>query len=220
MAGLGAGAFNRLFDVVHPEARLVTVEIDPMILELARGHADFRPGPNEEVVIDDARVFLRKSRETFDWILLDTFNREGQIPAHLATGEFFRIVHGRLAEDGVLLANLIQGTRFFASDVLTIRAVFPEVVLLPVSDHENVIVVAAKSPATPLRLRPEAVGGDDQARYRGYGVDLAEIARSAVRERDYLPLLGSYGVVLTDDFAPVESLDREAIPSIRPAQAG
>ena len=85
MAGLGAGAFNRLFNLIHPEAQLVTVEIDPMILDLAEEHAGFRAGPNNRVVIDDTRIYLRRSRETYDWIVLDAFDRDAQIPVHLTT---------------------------------------------------------------------------------------------------------------------------------------
>ena len=221
VAGLGAGAFHRLFSLVHPESRLVTVEIDPMILSLAQEHADFRTGADNEVMIDDARIFLRKSREIYDWILLDAFNREAQIPAHLTTQEFFRILHNRLADDGVVLANMVQeGTRFFASYVSTIRTVFPSVVLLPVRDSTNVVVVAAKSLATPIQLRLETLGPSDHARYQDYGVDLPEIVGDAVYEGDYLPRLAGYGTILTDDFAPVESLDRETAPYIGPQQPG
>lgn len=217
MAGLGAGGFNRLFNLMHPEARLVTVEIDPMILRLAEEHADFRTGPSNEVVIDDARMFLRRSREIFDWILLDAFDRRAQIPVHLTTTEFFATLSDRLAEDGVMLTNLHQGTRFFASQVRTIGAVFPVVTLLPVKGGSNVIVVAARSPWGRWQDRLAALEPDQRDRYRRYGVDLAEIAGRAVPMGDRLAQLAGQGVVLTDDFAPVESLDQELTPRVEPS---
>jgi spermidine synthase len=217
MAGLGAGGFNRLFNLVYPEAQLVTVEIDPMIRDLAQEHAGFRTGPDNEVMIEDARIFLRRSRETYDWILLDAFDRDAQIPVHLTTREFFALLRDRLAEGGVMLTNLHQGTRFFASEVLTIRAVFPAVALLPVEGGSNVIVAATRSTAVgSIQRHLGSLGQDELARYRRYGVDLAEIARRAVPERDYLRPLASHGVLLTDDFAPVESLDRRGMPRIAP----
>ena len=215
MAGLGAGGFNRLFNLVYPASRLVTVEIDPMIRDLAQQHAGFTTGPNNEVAIEDARIFLRRSRETYDWIILDAFDREAQIPVHLTTREFFATAALRLAEDGVMLTNLHQGTRFFASEVLTIRAVFPEVVLLPVRTRGNVILMAAKTPA-PIASRLQQLTAEEQARYRSYGVDMAAIAADMVPEADYLPILQEHGMVLTDDFAPVESLDQRPIPPINP----
>jgi spermidine synthase len=215
MAGLGAGGFNRLFNLIYPASRLVTVEIDPMIRDLAQQHAGFTTGPNNEVAIEDARIFLRRSRETYDWIVLDAFDREAQIPVHLTTREFFATAALRLAEDGVMLTNLHQGTRFFASEVLTIRAVFPEVVLLPVRTRGNVILMAAKTPA-PIASRLQRLTAEEQARYRSYGVDLAAIAADMVPAADYLPILLEHGMVLTDDFAPVESLDQRPIPPISP----
>ena len=186
-----------------------------MILSLAEEHAGFRTGPNNQVVIDDARLFLRRSREAFDWILLDAFDRDAQIPVHLTTREFFVLLRDRLSEGGVMLTNLHQGTRFFASEVLTIRAVFPEVALLSVEGGSNVIVAATRSPAAgSIQQHLGSLGQDELARYRRYGVDLAEIARRAVPERDYLGPLASHGVLLTDDFAPVESLDRRGMPRI------
>ena len=218
MAGLGAGGFNRLFNLVYPASKLVTVEIDPMIRDLAEAHAGFRTGPNNEVVVEDARIFLRRSRETYDWILLDAFDREAQIPVHLTTQEFFTTLKPHLAPDGLMLSNLHQGTRFFASQVLTIRAVFPEVVLVPVKTRGNVIVMAAMS-GPPIPSRLQRLGSEEEARYRRYGVDLGEIAQRIVPEQDYLPSLRAHGMVLTDDFAPVESLDRQPVPLIEPRES-
>lgn len=213
MVGLGAGGFHRLFRLAQPAARLVTVEIDPLILRLAQEHAGFRPGPKDPVVVDDARLFLRRARARFDWILLDAFDRAAQIPVHLATREFFALAAARLAPDGVLLANLHQGTRFFASEVLTLRAVFPEVALLPVAGGANAVAVASSAPAGALADRLRAFrDGPTAALYRAHGVDLAAIARAALTEADYLPALAGAGVVLTDDFAPAESLDAQPIP--------
>lgn len=219
MAGLGAGGFHRLFNLAHPEARLVTVEIDPMIQELAEAHAGFRTGPGNEVVIDDARMFLRRTRASYDWILLDAFDRAAQIPVHLTTREFFALLRDRLAEGGVMLTNLHQGSRFFASEVLTIGAVFPDMVLLPVAGGTNVILAAALSPAGSIARGLAAAGSGAVALYKRYGVDLPEIARRAVPREDYEPRLAELGVLLTDDFAPVESLDRDPIPLIGPARS-
>jgi spermidine synthase len=217
MAGLGAGGFNRLFNLIHPEARLVTVEIDPMILRLAEEHAGFRTGPNNEVVIDDARMFMRRSRDSWDWIVLDAFDRHAQIPVHLATREFYEIVRDRLAPDGVMVTNLHQGSRFFASSVLTIRAVFPEVVVVPVRGRGNAIVAATNSPADSIGSRLAAsIDPAERARYQAQGVDLEEIVHQAMHERDWLKAVEGRGRVLTDDFAPVESLAREPMPAIRP----
>lgn len=214
MAGLGAGGFNRLFNVAHPDARLVSVEIDPMIVRLAQEHTGFAPGPNDELVVEDARTYLRRSRDSYDWILLDAFDRNAQIPVHLTTREFYDTLGRRLAEGGLVLTNLHQGTRFFASQVLTIRAAFPDTVLVPVQGRTNVIAVASKAPAGSFERRLAKPAPELAARFREYGVDLDEIARNVTFERDYLAYLGNDAVVLTDDFAPVENLARKPLPDL------
>lgn len=52
--GLGAGAFERLFETAFAGSSLTTIEIDPMIVEIAETHTGFRPGPRTEVVIAPA----------------------------------------------------------------------------------------------------------------------------------------------------------------------
>lgn len=216
MAGLGAGGFNRLFNLIYPTTPLLSVEIDPMILRLAEEHAGFRRTPTNEVVLDDARIYLRRSRDTFDWILMDAFDRDAQIPVHLTTREFYQSLADRLAPDGVLLTNLHQGTRFFAAHVETIRAVFPSVLLIPVATRSNLILLAGKRPGLSLPSRADALARNDYVRYQANGVDLGEIVQRSMVESDYLPQLGEKRQVLTDDFAPVESLARQPLPLVEP----
>ena len=149
--------------------------------------------------------------------VLDAFDRAAQIPVHLTTREFFATLQRRLAPDGVMLTNLHQGTRFFASQVLTIATVFPEVLLMPVEGGSNVVALAANTPVgTSIGSGLARMRSDELARYRDHGVDLAAIVQGTLHKPDYLPEIERHGVVLTDDFAPVESLDRQGILRIEP----
>jgi spermidine synthase len=123
--GLGAGAFNRLFGITFPEARMTTVEIDPMIVDVARRLTGFADGPNNQVVIADGRRYLRQSADTWDWIIVDAYVRNSQVPPHLTTLEFFDLAKSRLADNGVLAMNLHRGTKVFASVIATLSKAFP-----------------------------------------------------------------------------------------------
>jgi spermidine synthase len=138
---------------------------------------------------------------------------------HLTTREFYEIVRDRLAPGGVMVTNLHQGSRFFASSVLTIRAVFPEVVVLPVASRSNAIVAATMSPgsASPSRLAA-AVDPAKGASYRVQAVDLDEIIRRTMHEQEWMAALDARDTLLTDDFAPVESLARERMPALEPSR--
>ena len=88
--GLGAGSFNRLFNLLYPEANLTSVEIDPMIRDLAGEFTNFRESPRNRVIIEDGRRFLRRSADKWDWIVVDAFVKNSQYPPHMATREFSR----------------------------------------------------------------------------------------------------------------------------------
>jgi spermidine synthase len=203
--GLGAGAINRLFRSTFPKAKLTTVEIDPMILDIARSHTGFRESANDKVVLGDGRRYLARSSETWDWVVLDAFVRNSQVPFHLTTVEFYRLIADRLSADGVLVSNLHYGGLLYQSHLRTLREVFPQVILFGGSATGNVVVAAVKFRAPDL-LR--MVAGNDLGGLpdlRPWGVDFAALKReasnaAAVALADEAPLL-------TDDFAPVEYLD-------------
>ena len=204
--GLGAGAFDRLFETAFPQSRLVSVEIDPMVVEVAETYTAFRRGPKAEVVIADGRRYLSQSRGRWDWIVVDAFVRKSQIPVHLTTREFFELARSRLSPGGVFVVNVV-GSRsaLFHAYLKTLTAAFAQVAFFPVRQRPNVIAmgVAFKDPdlmkligdANPARLPDLAA----------WGVDFQAIQKSAVPVSAYPLSPTTKG--LTDDFAPVEILD-------------
>lgn len=204
MIGLGGAGFHRLFTAVYPNALLQTVELDPKVLEICETRMGFKPNQKTPVALMDGRLFVKRDRRQWDWLILDAF-RGGFVPPHLKTEEFYRECAARLSERGVFISNLHSNTELFYSDIKTIRAVFPQVVLFQTSGAGNVIAVAVKyrepvvtNPAnwTPVeRLRhPLFEGRLDLAAIRD---ELTTVRESRVRAAR----------VLSDDFAPVEFLD-------------
>jgi len=133
--GLGAGSFNRLFNLLYPDAELTTVEIDPMIRDLAVEFTDFQESPKNKVVIEDGRRFLRRSAEYWNWIVVDAFVKNSQYPPHMATREFFSLIAGHLSPGGILLINVLQGSKLFDCMIATISSVFPRVASLDVPEE-------------------------------------------------------------------------------------
>ena len=72
----------------------------------------------------DGRVFLNRSKEPYDLILVDAFHG-GYVPFHLLTREFYALVKQRLAPGGAAAFNVHDGTKLYASTLLTLRSVFP-----------------------------------------------------------------------------------------------
>ncbi len=202
--GLGAGSFNRLFNLLYPAATLTTVEIDPMILNLAVEFADFRSSPRNIVAIEDGRRFLSRSKQRWNWIVVDAFIRNSQYPQHLATREFFDLTASRLEPGGLLVVNMDRLSKLYECLITTIKAVYPNVVLLEVAEGGNAVIVASMTPSPPLRdslanasLRPFPILTEN-------GIDLSEFQTSAST-----PAPNNCPQALTDDFAPTEYLGLE-----------
>lgn len=204
MIGLGGAGFHRLFAAAHPEALLHTVELDPKVYELCQARMAFKPTANTPVTLMDGRMFVKRNRETWDWIILDAF-RGGFVPPHLKTVEFYRECADRLGERGVFVSNLHATSELYYSDIKTIQAVFPQVLLFETHGRGNVIAVAVKyrQPDITNPAHWEKAGALARPLYEGR-LDLGSIAR----ERIEIPLNRMRNArVLSDDFAPVEFLD-------------
>lgn len=204
MIGLGGAGFHRFFTAAFPASLLQTVELDPKVFELCQSRMGFAPTVRTPVALLDGRMFVKRDRTQWDWIILDAF-RGGYVPAHLKTEEFYRECAARLTDHGVFISNLHVGSELYNSDIRTIQAVFPQVVLFATAGSGNVILCAVKY-RQPLVTNPAAWPAPEALLDPALAgrLDLAAIRA----ERIALPLAELKGArVLTDDFAPVEFLD-------------
>lgn len=204
MIGLGGAGFHRLFAAAFPESVLHTVELDPKVLEVCESRMEFKRSERTPVTLMDGRMFVKHNRDTWDWLILDAF-RGGFVPPHLKTEEFYRECARRISERGVFVSNLHATSELFYSDLKTIQAVFPQVVLFATRDRGNVIAVAVKYrtpvitepaswPSVEKVTRPAMAGRLDLTAIRA---ELARLPVGRIRNAQ----------LLTDDFSPVEFLD-------------
>ena len=118
------------------------------------------------------------------------------VPFHLLTKEFYTLVKSRLAPGGVVVQNIEPSTMLFDSAIATLHSVFPSVDLY--DGGGNVVAVGYDGPS--LRQADLlARAGKVQERYN-LRYDLRTLA--AARRSFARPA----GKVMTDDFAPVETL--------------
>jgi spermidine synthase len=199
--GLGAGSFNRLFNLAYPNATLTTVEIDPMIRDLAVEFTGFTETFRNKVVIEDGRRFLHRSADLWDWIVIDAFVRNSQYPPHLATLEFFRLVADHLAGGGLLAINIIRGNKLFDCLVTTIAAAFQSCIIFDVPGKGNAVVVASKNKRSSLEHAVQSSAPAIAPLLLANGVDLNEIAAGGSA-----PTPGNCSGALTDDYSPTEFL--------------
>jgi spermidine synthase len=209
MVGLGGAAFHRLFHAAYPEALLQSVELDPKVLELCRERMAFTPTAQTPVEVMDGRVFIRRDRGQWDWLILDAYRGESA-PPHLKTAEFYRECAARLADRGVLVVNLLALSELYYADLRTLREVFPQVVLFGAEDTASVIACAVKY-ARPSITDPAHW---PSAESLAQPVFQNRLDLAAVRKQ-VLPLPANKvarAPVLTDDHAPVEYLHSRKLP--------
>jgi spermidine synthase len=196
MLGGGGYSFPKYMSKHYSDVHIDVVEIDPQVTMLARKFFHLRDDQTLSIVHQDARTFLNRTEQTYDVILGDTFNSHYAVPFHVSTVETVRRIYDRLADDGVVVVNIlasIEGDkgRFLRAEYATFKAVFPQVYLYPVSyptsgmSWQNVMLVALKS------SRPAPLTSSDP--------ELGELLRHR-----WLKPVAADVPPLTDDYAPVD----------------
>jgi len=199
--GFGGGRTAWYLHRVLGGRPVTSVELDPAVVELARKYFGIRDEPGFAVVNQDGRMFLSQTKDRFDIILIDAY-RGPFVPFHLLTREFYQLVKAHLAEGGVVVQNVEPSTMLFDSAVETMNAVFPHLDFY-VADG-NIVTVGYGGDARDgddLRHAAEQRQRELRPRY--------DLPSMLAMRRPFLPKTGMIDAnakVLTDDFAPVESL--------------
>ncbi|MFO7698764.1 MAG: fused MFS/spermidine synthase, partial [Anaerolineae bacterium] len=194
--GGGGYTFPRYLQTVLPESHIVVTEIDPGVTWAAEQWLGL---PEDSAIItynEDARQHLvREARDgSYDVVFGDAFN-DYSVPYHLTTLEFARLVDGVLRDDGVYMANIIDGGpqgQFMRAFVSTLQTVFANVVVIPSTadwrtSTRTTWVVAGSQVPIDLSGLPDEYLALAQETLDGY---LAEKPH----------------VLLTDDYVPVDNL--------------
>jgi spermidine synthase len=193
--GFGGGRTAWYLHKHVPSLDITCVELDPAVVELARKYFGVRPENRFKINVADGRSYMLKSKERWDVIMIDAY-RGPFVPFHLLTEEFFKVVKSKLKPGGVVVQNIEPGTMMFDSALATLQKVFAN---LDIYDVGNYVVVAYDGPRqTTAQLKERAAALQAEHRFK-YPMPLLVAERNIVTR-------AVKGRVLTDDFAPVESL--------------
>lgn len=211
MVGLGGGSTQRAFEFYYTNVLVETVELDPVVVSVAKKYFAVTEHPKHKIHNQDGRVFLRRSTAVYDAIIMDAYttSRYGSsIPPHLTTKEFFVIAKDRLATNGVLAYNIIGQVRGWKADFVgalyrTMNEVFPRVYLFPARETQNVVMIATRSAELYDSTR---VQRDGTGLLRNGKVKIAGFASRLRSFSNVPPPAAAESPILTDDRAPVEGL--------------
>ncbi|QRY41990.1 fused MFS/spermidine synthase [Microbacterium hominis] len=188
---LGAGALTlpRYVEHTRPGSRQQVIELEQPLVDLVRAQLPLPRGAQIRVRIGDARDVAARLpaglQGAADLVVSDVF-AGAQTPAHLTTVEYFRILAGLLAPDGVLLVNVADGAglAFARREVATVRAVLPEVIVLAEVQtlkgrrFGNLVIAASPSPL-PVEWLPRLMAAGPHPAKVAQGAELDEFARGA-----------------------------------------
>jgi spermidine synthase len=199
MLGLGGGTISSYLGHFLPDAAIDTVEIDPAVIAAAKTYFGIRETPRVRYLEGDARVFLNRRSGDYDLILVDAFHG-GSVPFHLLTKEFYTLLRQRLAPGGAAAFNVHDGTRLYASTLVTLRAVFAGMHFYPTGEGEVIVVVTADAAPEPAVLAQRATALQEKFAFR------FPLPGLLARRSEKSGASGT-GELLTDDFAPVNVYD-------------
>jgi spermidine synthase len=199
MIGLGGGSISGYLGRFMPDATIDTIEIDPGVINAAKTYFGMKETARVRYLEGDGRVFLNRHKETYDLILVDAF-QGGYVPFHLLTKEFYALLRQHLAPGGAAVFNVHDGTKLYASTLLTLAAVFPSVHLYPSGQGEVATVVTAEPAPDAQALAARAKALQDRF---GFRFSLPTL----MTRRNDRPNTTQSGELLTDDFAPVNVYD-------------
>ena len=117
--GLGGGGFVSLAHAALPSAVVEAVELDEVVVRVAREHfglrqAEAAPGHRLRISVGDGAAFLeQRPRETYDSIFVDCYQAgvpsdRSDIPSHIVSRAFFALLRAKLRPGGLAVLNVAE----------------------------------------------------------------------------------------------------------------
>lgn len=213
MIGLGGGSTQRSYQHYYTNVTVDTVELDPAVVHVAKTFFKVQESPRHRIHTNDGRIFLRRSTNAYDVILMDAYatTRYGSsVPPHLTTQEFFALARNHLTTNGVMAYNIIgqmegMNEAFIGSIYRGLRTAFPQVYFFPAEESQNVVLLATR---TAEQFDSGRVQKEGVARLRDGVVTLPLFHERLKSFETSAPPAAARAPVLTDARAGVERLLR------------
>ena len=209
--GLGGGTVTKRYWRDYPGVQVDTVEIDPVVIDVAKRYFDLPTDSRIRIFNEDGRRYVQKTTQTYDIVIVDAYYADS-LPFHLTTDEFFREVKSHLSPDGVIAYNCIgsiegESSKLFRSMYRTVSGVWGNVWVFPIgisengslTQNRNIIVLASNASVSDdeltQRIESRVWGQVTIPGFDRYAEDL------------YTDRIDSSDVpLLTDSHAPTDSL--------------
>jgi spermidine synthase len=185
LIGLGGGRLQMVLHHYLESTTLYTVEIDPIVVEVAGRFFGIAPDERQQIIVKDGREYLRSmpAEAPYDMILLDAYQASG-IPFHLRTREFYAECYSALRTRGVVATNLQRATPLYEAALKTFLVSFSYTAVFPVLGG-NVVVIGTN--AAPLGFQEICDRARTLQSHYGWQFSLPEHAQLLVTAPLYRP---------------------------------
>ena len=182
VVGLGGGTVPSFLHKHFPSMNLDVVDIDPIVVQVAKEFFGFREDDRLRAYAEDGRKFIEQRPRRYDIIFLDAFGAEN-VPYHLATREFLESVRAALTPEGIVVGNIWSRSSnpLYDSMVRTYQEVFPEVTIFHVRGVSNRIVVGVPR-RQPIDKQDLARRAREISTQSQFGFDLGDVVNYGFRE--------------------------------------
>ncbi|CAB3693043.1 spermine/spermidine synthase domain-containing protein [Paraburkholderia rhynchosiae] len=148
LIGLGGGQQAKFVHRYLPELRLLALEIDPEVVDIARTHFGL-PADDErlQVVVADAVDFIEEYQGQCDLILSDAFGKDNCMVDALHTAQFYRACHHMLRAGGLMTINIYRPPAGWAATYVPMLSdIFAHKEFLVVAPDRGVMVLWKDAP--------------------------------------------------------------------------
>lgn len=221
--GDGGGTIPRAYARFYPRVQIDGVELDPSITAAARRFLGLGDNPRLHTITADGRVFLERSRQKFDEVVIDAY-RQPYVPFQLATREFFRLVREHLAPGGIVALNIAatpNDRRLTKRIGTTLATSFPQVWRISALRF-NDIVLGVDRPWTRAGLRARLAKVEPPLRQLLPRVDpnlYRVVPQGSPWTDDHAPVEWLTDRMLAEQVARGEGLDERLLPTAPPTSA-
>lgn len=206
---IGGGAYSlpKYFQSAYPAIHMDVLEIDPALTQIAIEKFRFKPSASVVPIHEDGRIFLNHNTKKYDVVMGDAFRSLFSIPFHLISKEAMQQAANALTTEGVMIINILSPISGPNRDLLqsitqTCRSVFPQVLAFkprtdsPPEKVQNIMIVCLK---TKQSFDNKVVS--------------EETKRMLAQQINLNKEVSDQGIVLTDNFAPVEHYAEKMLSS-------
>ncbi|HVO86625.1 MAG TPA: fused MFS/spermidine synthase [Candidatus Binatia bacterium] len=199
---IGGGAFSLPAHLAasNPGVGVDTVEIDGQLQTISKQYFGLQPTANLKIITSDGRQYLNQNQKKYGMIFVDAFSNITP-PFQLFSEQAVERIRASLVPGGVVAVNIISAVNGPRSGMLdaidkTYLKVFPDSAVFKVDSAkasalpQNLLLLASTKPLNEATVSKAKAVNQESALVFG-----------KVQTVDY-----NSGRLLTDDFAPIESL--------------